>query len=844
MNYLRNRIELHAHTDISNIRLLDSLNKVDDLIQTASDYGLQGVAITDHESIGNSLKATLAVKKKKEQGKIPKDFKLILGNEIYLVESLEEVRDNYVPGVTKYPHFLLLARSAKGHEGLRVLSSKAWEQGFMQNGMWRVPTTMAFLEETMKEYKGEIIAGSACLGSSLSIYILGNELDKARKFIKWCIKVFGKECFYLEMQPSNNEEQKKVNKQLVKFSEEFGLDLIITNDVHYLRPEDADIHEAFLNAKDGDREVKSFYESTYIHTNEEIREKMTEVDDEVITKAFENTLKIGEMVEEYSLEKETVIPRIELPKFELRHIFKKGYGKYEYIKNMAYSDDYQDRYLLYLIEQGFLEKIPYKDMPQEKFYEYVSRIDIELKQLWEMSKKLNQAMSSYYVTVSKIAELIWGDDECNNSREEGSLLGVGRGSASSFLINFLTGITSIDPLKYDLELPYWRHLDSGMSDVSSLDVDLDISPDKREFVFDRIKKSFGEDRVIQVSTYGTEKSKSAVQTACRGLGYDLSVGRYLASLIPFHRGENHTISECLYGDKEKGIKPVKEFINEIEKYPRLKETALKIEGLIKQRGVHPGGVLVLNESYTKSNALMRAPNGTPVTQYNLDDSQATGSIKYDILSIDGNSKLQESLNLLLDNGEVEWQGSLRKTFEKYFHPNAIDVEDENLYNLASSGEVPDLFQFSTQIGSSTIQKAKPSNLIELSASNSLMRLQSDSGEQPIDTFVRFKEDISQWYDEMSEYELNNEEVKLMENHLLKLNGVADTQESVMLMAMDENIAGFTIAEATQLRKTIAKNDDELLQRTKDLFYEKGKSQGSRKELLDYVWNVQIGRMLG
>src|SRR5699024_12386562 len=109
---------------------------------------------------------------------------------------------------------------------------------------------------------------------------------------------------------------------------------------------------------------------------------------------------------------------------------------------------------------------------------------------------------------------------------------------------------------------------------------------------------------------------------------------------------------------------------------------------------------------------------------------------------------------------------LRNTFEKYFHPNAIDVEDENLYSLASSGEVPDLFQFSTQIGSSTIQKAKPSNLIELSASNSLMRLQSDSGEQPIDTFVRFKEDISQWYDEMSEYGLNNEEVKLMENHLL------------------------------------------------------------------------------
>lgn len=841
---MRNRIELHAHTDISNIRLLDSLNKVDDLIQTASDYGLQGVSITDHESIGNSIKALDATKRLKKQGKIPQSFKTIIGNEIYLVPSLEEVRDNYVPRVTKYPHFLLLAKNAKGHEGLRVMSSKAWEQGYMQNGMWRVPTTMDFLEETMKEYKGDIIGGTACMGSSTSIYILNNELDKAREFINWCIKVFGKDDFYLEMQPSNNPDQKKINRQLVKFSEEFGLDLIITNDVHYLRPEDADIHEAFLNAKDGDREVKSFYESTYIHTDEEIREKMTEVDDGIITQAFANTLKIGEEIEEYSLEHETVIPRIELPEFELKHIFKKGYDRYEYIKNMAYSNDEQDRYLLHLIEKGFLEKIPYNNMPQEQFYEYVARVDIELKQLWEMSIKLSQAMSSYYVTVSKIAELIWGDDECNNSREEGSLLGVGRGSASSFLINFLTGITSIDPLKYDLELPYWRHLDSGMSNVSSLDVDLDISPNKREYVFDRIKKSFGEGRVIQVSTYGTEKSRSAVQTACRGLGYDLSVGRYLASLIPNSRGENYTISECLYGNPEKDRKPVKEFINEIEQYPRLKETSLKIEGLIKQRGVHPGGILVLNESYTKSNALMRAPNGTPVTQYNLDDSQRTGSIKYDILSIDGNSKLQESLNLLLDNGEIEWQGSLRKTFEKYFHPNVIDVEDEDLYKLASSGEVPDLFQFSTNLANNTIRKAKPSNLIELSASNSLMRLQSDSGEQPIDTFVRFKEDISQWYSEMNKYSLNDDEIKVMEEHLLKLNGVADTQESVMLMTMDERIAKFTIAEATQLRKTIAKNDAELLQRTKDMFYEKGKSQGTRKEMLDYVWNVQIGRMLG
>lgn len=834
-------IDLHCHTDYSNIRLLDAIATVEELIQGAADQGKSGVALTEHESVASHIKAIQITRKLKEAGKIPSDFKLVLGNEIYLVDSIEEVRDNYVGGETKFPHFLLLAKDKEAHEALRLLSSKAWKNSFYTGIMERVPTIKEDLVEIINQYPDKLIGSSACLGSESSIHILNGDYKKAREFLVWCSELFGEGNFYLEMQPSNSEEQRKVNEWLIKFSKELDLDLIITSDVHYLRPEDASIHEAYLNAKEGDREIASFYESCYLHTADEIYDKLDYIDRDIVKQAKENTLKIGGMIEDYTIENPTVLPRIELPEFEIRHLFKKGYEEYKYINAMAHSMDEQDRYLIHLIEEGFIKNIPYKTLTKERFHEVIARIDVELKQLWDLSEKLNQAMSSYYVTVSRIVEIMWGDDDCSSSREEGSLVGSGRGSAVAFLINYLLGITQVNPMEYGIEIPYWRHLSAEMASISSLDIDLDINGVKKNHIFERIKESFGEDRFLQVCTYGTEGSKSALQTACRGLGYDVEIGQYLGSMIPFSRGENWTIYECLYGDEEDGKEPIQQFINEINKYPGLKETALKISGLVNKRSIHAGGVLILNDSYYKSNALMKAPNGSYVSQFNLDDSQAVGNIKYDILTIESLQKIQTTMDLLLDAGEIEWQGSLRKTFNKYFHPEIIDKESQDLFDLASSGRVPDLFQFSTIVGHSAIMKAKPTDLIEMTAANSLMRLQT-SGEQPIDTFVRFKEDISLWYEEMRDWGLNEDEIKVMEEHLLPLNGVADTQESVMLMAMDKKIASFGIQEATTLRKSIASKSDEVAKAIKDTLFKSGLKQGTRKQVLEYVW-YQISRML-
>ncbi|WP_341323470.1 PHP domain-containing protein [Solibacillus sp. FSL H8-0523] len=837
-------IELHNHLDTSNFRLLDCTISVEELIQTAADMGKKAVAITDHETVAAHVKGIQTTRRLKESGKIPEDFKLILGNEIYLVNSLEEVRDNYQSGITKFPHFLLLAKNKEGHEALRKLSSMAWENSFYTGTMERVPTIKSNLVDIIKEYPNTLIGTSACLGSESSIHILNGDYEKAKAFLQWCSQVFGEGNFYLEMQPAKDGEQRIVNEKLIEFSNELNLELIITSDTHYLRPEDADIHAAYLNAKDGDRETAMFYSNTYLHTKEEIYEKLSYIDEAIVTRALLNTLEIGDMIEDYTIEAPTIIPKIELPAFELKHLFEPGYQQYSYIKKMAYSEDEQDRYLVHLIEEGFLSLIPYKVISKVKFHNIIERINVELGELWEISLQLQQAMSAYYVTIQEIVNIMWGDDCGEDSRTEGSLVGSGRGSASGFLINYLLGITQINALEYGIEMPHWRHLHRSRGDISALDIDLDVEPEKRQVIIKRMREKFGERRVLEVCTYGTEGSKSAIQTACRGLGIDLDIGQYLSSLIPFERGENYSISDCLYGNAEKERKASREFIREIEKHPRLKETALKIEGLINKRSIHAGGVILTNEDYTKTNAMMRAPNQRKITQYNLDDTQALGSIKYDVLGVSNMSKLHQSLDIMLDKNLVQWQGTLRKTFNEYLRPEKMDLNDPKRYELLGQGKIPDLFQFDTKLAAQALMDTKPTNLIEMAAVNSLMRLMANDGESPVSTFTKYKKDINLWYEEMKNYNLNNDEIKIMEKHLLPLNGVADTQEVVMLLVMDEKIAAMDMTAANKLRKAIAKKSEKAYEAVRKDFYIAGEQIGTRKEFLDYVWNVQIARQKG
>lgn len=822
----------HCHSEYSNIRLLDSTNKLSDLVNRCEELGMAGFALTDHETLSGHIKAIQLQKKLKEKGS---PIRIFLGNEIYLVDSLEEVKDQYQSGITKFFHFILIAKDAKGHEQLRRISSKAWEHSFYTGKMERVPTIKSDLEEIIGDEKGHLIFSSACIGGEVPWWILQDRPDKCYEFIEWCQNVALPENFYLEMQPNDSPEQIKVNQMLVYIGNKLGIKRIITTDAHYLSKDQAKIHEAFLNSReDESREALEFYRSCYMMSSDEIHEWMDgQVGADEVDKALENTIEIAEKIEFFDLECPTIVPDADVPVFELNDTFKDYYDNYPIFRQYRDSENIYDRYLLKLIEDGYKEKIiPHRYYNKK---EYIERIAIELDEMWKVTEKLGTSISAYYIVTLDLVNTMWN--------EGNSIVGVARGSVTGMLTMYLIGITQINPIPYGLK--HWRHISHSKIELS--DVDLDSAASRREQIIEAIKEKRGEEKVLNCCTFKTEGSKSAILTSCRGLGIPVEVAQYIASLVPIVRGAAWTIRECYYGNPDEEKNSITEFVNEVNKYENLLQTILTIEGLVVGRSIHASAVYLFNKDYIEHNAMMRAPNGIPITQFNMKDSDYCSGLKMDLLTVEAIDKIQLCMELLIEKGYIKWQGSLRDTYNKYLHPDVLDYESSKMWDMVGNGEITDLFQFDTAVGKQAISKIKPRNLVDLATSSTIMRLMiSDrDAEQPIDTYVRYKNNIQEWYDCMrNDYKLTDDEVHTLEKYLLSSYGLGPTQEDVMQITMDEKISNFTVKESNLIRKGISKKDKSLQHRMKEMFFEKGKEHGASDNILNYVWKEVVGKQLG
>ena len=260
-------ISIHAHTEYSNIKIIDSINKVEELIDAAYNKGLYGIAITDHDTLSAHVRAIKHYKNNYED----KDFKMILGNEIYLTrEGLN--KDNYEKG-EKFHHLLLLAKDAIGHKQLRELSSRAWDRMFIR-GVMRTPTYYSDLKEIVGENPGHLVCSTACLGG-IPGTLFAQRGSEAHPFIKVELdklqKIFGKENLFVELQPSDQRQQIEFNKYMI---ENFWGDypFVFTTDAHYLNKEDVSLHETFLKSKDSERETSEFYGAAYLMSIEEVKE--------------------------------------------------------------------------------------------------------------------------------------------------------------------------------------------------------------------------------------------------------------------------------------------------------------------------------------------------------------------------------------------------------------------------------------------------------------------------------------------------------------------------------------------------------------------------------------------
>ena len=592
----------------SNLRLRDCIIKENDLIDYALELGHDVVAITDHDSVSSHIKVQKYYKKIKEKNP---NFKVILGNEIYLVRNGLNA-ENFNKDFDKYYHFILLAKDVEGPQQIREISTRAWNRSYMARGMRRVPTYYQDLIDIVGENPGHVIGSTACLGGALATQLMRNKelknADLSDRIIKWCVQmkeVFGEENFFFELQPSESSEQTYVNRQLINLSNSLNIPYIITTDSHYLKKEDADVHAAFLNAQDGDREVKSFYATTYMMNTEEL-ESHLDLAEEEFKKAYNNIRAIKDMCEDYSLLKSLKIPQLpwrDLGSYQIDQRY--WCSQIPYLDKFWNSEYEGDNELADAISLKLMEDERLHDV---KIYKAINEC---LEMTWISSEVNKTHWSAYYLNLQKIIE------ECWNA---GTLVGCGRGSGVGFILLYLLGITQINPQWEMTQTFAWRFLNPDR--VSVLDVDVDIEGGRRGQVLNHLRQVYGNDRVANVTTFGTEKAKSAIQTACRGLGIDVDIAQYLSSMVAADRGLQRSLNQTFYGDEENDFLPNKQFVYEMtENYPEVWAVAQKIEGLVCRSGIHAGGVIFVDEPFTNSTALMRAPDGTLVTQYDLHDCE-------------------------------------------------------------------------------------------------------------------------------------------------------------------------------------------------------------------------------
>ena len=800
----------------------------------AIELGHEVVAITEHDTIASAIRA------EKYYSKIKKDnpnFKLVRGNEIYLVRNGLN-NDNFKKGEDRYFHFILLAKDLEGHRQIREISSRAWMRSYVARGMRRVPTYYQDLIDIIGQNPGHVIGCTACLGGCLPTQLIRNRdtgapsMDLIKRWIKQIQGIFGVDDFYFEMQPSFNKDQIYVNHKLVELGAEFGIKYIITNDAHYLKKEDRPIHKAFLNSQQGDREVDDFYATTYLMSDEEIREYMEkEMGEEVLQSAYQTILEIKDKCEDYSLMKPLKIPRLNWKKYHAYNNEIEFYkNKIPYLKTFLKSEYFEDNLLVYAI----VDRIKNDETLNNQ--ETYDEINACLEDTWVSSEVNGSRWSAYFLNLQNIIDACWN---------AGTLVGCGRGSGVGFILLYLLGITQINPLREKSQTKRWRFLNPER--VSVLDVDIDIEGGRRADVLKKFRKIYGEDRVANVLTLKTEKSKSAIQTACRGLGVDNDISAYLSSFIQADRGQLRTLKQTFYGDPDNGISASHQFKLEMkENYPEVWEVAQRIEGLINGCGVHAGGVIFVDEPFTESTALMRAPKGEIITQFDLHDAEDTGLIKYDILSVEALDKIHNCIDLVCKYGYEEKEATLKDTYEKIIGIYNLERDDPKMWQMCWNHEVMSLFQMEKQSGVSGIAAMKPTSVDDLAILNSAIRLMATEkgGEMPVNKLARFKAHPSDWDYELRKYGLGAEAKEILEPVLNISYGLCIAQEQFMQLVQLPELGGFNLTWADKLRKSIAKKNPAQYEELTKEYFKIIKEKGLDERLCTYVWNVLIAMSKG
>ena len=718
-----NFTHLHVHTEYS---LLDGSNKINEYVSRVKELGMKSAAITDHGVMFGCIDFYKAAK--------AAGIKPILGCEVYVAPGSRFDKEKGKEE-DRYYHLVLLAETQEGYQNLIKIVSYGFVDGFY----YKPRVDMELLEQ----YHEGIIALSACLAGEVARNLARGFYEEGKEAALRYEKIFGKGNFFLELQDHGIPEQRQVNHELIRMSRETGIELVATNDVHYTYSSDAEAHDILLCVQTGKSlkdENRMRYEGGqyYVKSEEEMRRLFP-----YAPEAIENT---GKIAERCNVEIEFGVTK--LPKFDVPA----GYTAWEYLNKLCFEG---------------LDK-RYTDNKEE----LRNRLNYELGVIKDMG------YVDYFL-------IVW--DFIRYAREQGIMVGPGRGSAAGSLVSYTLGITKLDPIKYDLL--FERFLNPER--VSMPDIDVDFCFERRQEVIDYVVEKYGKDQVVQIVTFGTMAARGVIKDVGRVMDVPYVQCDTIAKMIP--QELNITIDKALKANPE-----LKKIYETDETVRKLIDMSRRLEGLPRHTSMHAAGVVISQKPVMEYVPLSRGSDGSLVTQFTMTTLEELGLLKMDFLGLRTLTVIQNAEKLVRRDKGIE------------LDMDKIDYEDKKVYGMLGAGKTEGVFQLESTGMKNFMKELKPGNLEDIIAGLSLYR------PGPMDfipQYIKGKNNPDEIHYDCPE----------LEPILKATYGCIVYQEQVMQIV--RSLGGYTLGRSDLVRRAMSKKKASVMEKERQNFVYGNEEEG-------------------
>ncbi len=733
---------LHVHTEYS---LLDGSNKINEYVARVKELGMTAAAITDHGVMYGVIDFYRAAR---EAGINP-----ILGCEVYVAPGSRFDREK-VEGEDRYFHLVLLAENNQGYANLMKIVSRGFTEGYYYRP--RVD------REVLETYHEGLIVLSACLAGEVQKLLSRGFYEEAKEAALWHDKTFGHGNYFLELQDHGLAEQRNVNQQLMRLSQDTGIPLVATNDIHYTYETDVDSHDILLCLQTGKKlsdENRMRYEGGqyFVKSEAQMRELFP-----YALEALENTQKIADRCR---VEIEFGVTK--LPKFDVP----KGYTSWEYLQKLC-REGLVRRYPAE--QEGFAREkqvfIPGKGK--------LPLADLEKQLQYELDIIQQMGYVDYFL-------IVW--DFIRFARENGIAVGPGRGSAAGSLVSYTLAITNIDPIRYSLI--FERFLNPER--VTMPDIDIDFCVDRRQEVIDYVSEKYGRDRVVQIVTFGTMAARGVIRDVGRVMDMPYAFVDGIAKQIPTELGI--TIDKAMGMNRE-----LRELYENDESVTRLIDMSKRLEGLPRHTSMHAAGVVISSKSVDEFVPLSRGSDGAVTTQFTMTTLEELGLLKMDFLGLRNLTVLQNAVNLIQEGRGVQ------------LDIDRIDFDDKAVLDSIGTGRTEGVFQLESGGMKSFMKELKPQSLEDIIAGISLYR------PGPMDfipAYIRGKNNPdSVTYD-----------CPQLEPILAPTYGCIVYQEQVMQIVRE--LAGYTLGRSDLVRRAMSKKKGSVMEKERKNFVYGNQEEG-------------------